>query len=205
MAKVENSEVKNELLERCLDYCVAHGFAGLSLRTLAEGVGTSHRMLIYHFQTREILLQNVLEGFRHRQLASLGKELSAVDSPESFERVFREVWRRLSSSGFRSFIIAFFECYIACVRTKGNRASIDFLRAALDDWLLPFSEALQRAGVSPARSRIVGRGLLASVRGLLLDALSPGADKREIEQTFDFLLLTLRPQGVTKKRPATRP
>jgi AcrR family transcriptional regulator len=51
------------------------GFSRLSLREIASGTGTSHRMLIYHFGSREGLLAEVVARIEAEQrvaLASLG-------------------------------------------------------------------------------------------------------------------------------------
>ena len=47
---------KDALLERVLAYAAAEGMADKSLREIAAGVGTSHRMLLYHFGSREGVL-----------------------------------------------------------------------------------------------------------------------------------------------------
>ena len=47
---------REELLGKAIGWFAEHGVGETSLRTLAEGIGTSHRMLIYHFGSREGLL-----------------------------------------------------------------------------------------------------------------------------------------------------
>ena len=46
------TDPRRRLLERAIDHVAAHGIADLSLRRLAEALGTSHRMLIHHFGSR---------------------------------------------------------------------------------------------------------------------------------------------------------
>ena len=53
---------RDALLARCVTWFADHGVGDTSLRTLADGVGTSHRMLIYHFGSREGLLAAVVEA-----------------------------------------------------------------------------------------------------------------------------------------------
>ena len=43
---------RDELAEAATDYVLEHGLIGLSLRPLAAALGTSDRMLLYHFATR---------------------------------------------------------------------------------------------------------------------------------------------------------
>ena len=51
-AAAENATPKARLLDAVVGYALAHGIADQSLRTIAEAVGTSHRMLIHHFGSR---------------------------------------------------------------------------------------------------------------------------------------------------------
>ena len=43
----------DRLLHDAIAYVAEHGLAELSLRKLAAAIGTSHRMLIYHFGSKE--------------------------------------------------------------------------------------------------------------------------------------------------------
>ena len=47
---------KDELIESLIAYLLENGLADLSLRPLAAGTGTSARLLIYHFGSKEDLL-----------------------------------------------------------------------------------------------------------------------------------------------------
>jgi AcrR family transcriptional regulator len=59
-------ERKNELLDSATEYLLKNGIADLSLRPLAKAIGTSARLLIFHFTSKEILLEAVLEEIQRR-------------------------------------------------------------------------------------------------------------------------------------------
>ena len=46
-----------ELLDACYGYVLTHGLAGLSLRPLAAATGTSPRVLLYLFESKENLVR----------------------------------------------------------------------------------------------------------------------------------------------------
>ena len=48
------------LLPRLASHVLDHGLAGLSLRPLAKAAGTSDRMLIYHFGSKDALVEALL-------------------------------------------------------------------------------------------------------------------------------------------------
>jgi AcrR family transcriptional regulator len=60
-------QIKRRLLEACTDYALEHGLPD-RLGPLAAAAGTSSRMLIYHFETRDRLLREILGEARQRQL-----------------------------------------------------------------------------------------------------------------------------------------
>ena len=50
-------------------FAAANGIAGKSLREIARGAGTSHRMLLYHFGSREGLLAAIVAAIEAAQRA----------------------------------------------------------------------------------------------------------------------------------------
>ena len=50
---------RERLAEDATDYVLEHGIAGLSLRPLAAALGTSDRMLLYHFGSKDALVAEV--------------------------------------------------------------------------------------------------------------------------------------------------
>lgn len=52
---------KERLLQLMGEYVLAHGLADASLRPLAKAAGTSDRMLIYHFKTKDGLVAELLQ------------------------------------------------------------------------------------------------------------------------------------------------
>lgn len=53
---------RDELLRLATDHVIEHGVADFSLRSCAEAIGTSHRMLSYHFGSRRGLLKAITEN-----------------------------------------------------------------------------------------------------------------------------------------------
>ena len=51
---------REELLDQVTDHVLEHGLIGLTLRPLAAAIGTSDRMLIYHFGSRDGLVSAVV-------------------------------------------------------------------------------------------------------------------------------------------------
>ena len=67
------SEPRARLLAAAIEYLQARGISELSLRELAAAIGTSHRMLIYHFGSKEGLLVAVVQAVEEQQRALPGQ------------------------------------------------------------------------------------------------------------------------------------
>ncbi|MDR3506684.1 MAG: TetR/AcrR family transcriptional regulator [Caulobacteraceae bacterium] len=80
-----------ELLEKIVDALLEGGAADLSLRPLAERVGTSARLLIYHFDSKEQLVASALTEVRRLIGVSLTQR-SARDRPQSLRDLLLMFW-----------------------------------------------------------------------------------------------------------------
>jgi len=169
-----------------VNYCIQNGFANFSLRGLANEIGTSHRMLIYHFGSVDGLFRSILEEFRLHQVARFVREFDAVESVPEFKAALISLWRHLASDENRNFMISYLEIQIAAIRRGENRRGSTYLAATLEVWLDPIFKTFVRLGFSANDGRRLARLILSGGRGLILDALGAGdrAERREILQTF---------------------
>ncbi|MFZ0230145.1 MAG: helix-turn-helix domain-containing protein, partial [Mycobacterium sp.] len=62
MARTPDPQRRRQLLDALVDEFATGGVGGRSLREVAEAVGTSHRMLLHHFGSKEDLLVAIVEA-----------------------------------------------------------------------------------------------------------------------------------------------
>jgi AcrR family transcriptional regulator len=161
---------RERLLEAAIAYVSEHGVADVSLRQLAADIGTSHRMLIYHFGSKEGLLVEVVRAVEARE-----RELLAsfpVDTPPSSADAMRVMWTHISDPAVWPNERLFFEVYGQAL--QGRRPEISVLDGVVDDWLEPITEMRRAQGVPARVARAQARLDLAVTRGLLLDLLATG-------------------------------
>jgi len=201
LARISDPKLKEELLKKSVDACIQDGFSGFSLRTLADQIGTSHRMLIYHFGSAQKLFETILGEFRKRNVAIIQEEFSQAKSAEDFARITQRLWKRLSSEENRNFMISYFEVQNYCLNNDDTRKASENLNPTPEHCLEPIEKTLTRLGVTPAQSRTTGRLILSGGRGLLLDGMGCGTttDQKEVQRSFD-LLVELAIQVIPKKR-----
>jgi len=142
-----------------IDAFARNGIGRRSLRAIADEVGTSHRMLLHHFGSRDELIVAVVEEVERRQAAMFG---TLPDDPVA---AFTAMWVDLRRPELRPLERLFFECYARAA--QGEAPFTRLLPAAVRGWL---DTADERAGgaVDPALARLG----LAVTRGLLLDLVA---------------------------------
>ena len=161
-----------ELLELAYAYVLEHGLADMSLRPLAEAVGSSPRVLLYCFGSKDDLVRALLQRARDDEL----ELLTAVGGGELADVVHR-VWDWLADPAHRGLLTVWVEAYgRSLVEPHGPWAG--FARQTVDDWL----DVLAAAQPAHQRRTRAGRTertrLLSVLRGGMLDLLATGATDR---------------------------
>jgi len=157
---------RDALLDGAVAHVAEHGVGDLTLRGLASALGTSHRMLIYHFGSRDGLLVAIAAEVERRQREALA-DLDVTGAPAE---VMRAMWARLSDPALWPFERLFFELYARAL--QGHPGALPFLEGIVEDWIGPLAEIGAAAGGRPELVRAEARLGLAVFRGLLLDLLA---------------------------------
>jgi AcrR family transcriptional regulator len=161
MVRTPDLERRRQLLDALVEEFAAGGVGDRSLRDIAAAVGTSHRMLLHHFGSREDLLVAVVEQVERRQMGLLPE--MPTDPAESFAAM----WSDLHRPELRQLERLFFECYARAA--QGEKPFARMVPGAVDGWLDEVA-AVAGAAFDPAMARLG----LAVVRGLLLDLVATG-------------------------------
>ncbi len=167
-----------DLLAAAIQYAAANGFGEASLRQIAAAIGTSHRMLIYHFGSKRGLASAIIAAIQEYQLRALEQFLGDDDlAPAEAAQRF---WRLVTDNAM-TFGPLFFELAAAAMRGH-DREPMAVLGVHM--WLEPLAELWRRGGADPDRAPVLARMGLAMANGLLLDALLTG-DRDAARVTMD--------------------
>jgi AcrR family transcriptional regulator len=162
MARTPDLRRRQELLAAVVEDFAKGGIGDRSLREVADAVGTSHRMLLHHFGSRDELLLAIVEEVERRQMAML--------PPASTEPAdgIAAMWADVRRPELRPFERLFFECYAR--GAQGEEPFARMLPDAVDNWLAAVIATSD--GIDPALVRLG----LAAMRGLLLDLVATDDD-----------------------------
>ncbi|MFI7390732.1 TetR/AcrR family transcriptional regulator [Streptomyces tendae] len=176
MGRHKQPEIRDRILDACVDHALVHGLPD-RLEPLAEASGTSARMLIYHFGTRDALLRETLRRARRRQRDFFG-ELVAPRPEEPYPSTLRRAWRVMTGPAGRPYLTMFGKLR----ENAEQRLWPGFRRESTTDWLQPFEDGMRSIG-RPELATLV----LAVVRGLIMDIETTGDVARADRAFEDFL------------------
>ena len=146
MARTPDLQRRRQLLDALVEEFADGGVGDRSLREVAAAVGTSHRMLLHHFGSREELLVAIVEHVERRQMTLLPD--LPTDPADNFAAMWAEV-RRPELRRLRTALLR-----VLRPARPGREAVRPHGPGAVDGWLsrsrpLPASA---RSGDGPARA-----------------------------------------------------
>jgi AcrR family transcriptional regulator len=179
---------RERLLAGAIEHVSRHGVGEISLRQLAGALGTSHRMLLYHFGSREALLIEVIRSVEEQQRAALAQILEEeADEPPA--EIMRRMWARVADPALWPNERLFFEVYAQAL--QGSPHALPLLDGIVDAWVEPLA-ALVAPGRPEAEARAEARLGVAVVRGLLLDLLATG-DREAVDAAMERYIAAVAP------------
>jgi AcrR family transcriptional regulator len=183
MSRTVNERRPEELRSAIVEYLVKHGLSDLSLRPLAEAVGSSPRGLLYYFGSKEKMVVEVLAELRERQRANYGEVQGA-----SFAEVCQTIWKSISARESERHFRLFFEAYGIALRQP--KLYKEFLHATIEDWLELMADPLCREGMKRGEARAFATVVLAGFRGFMLDYCTTH-DRKRVDRAVALWLGTL--------------
>jgi AcrR family transcriptional regulator len=168
--------IRDRILDDCTDYALAHGLPD-RLGPFAAAAGTSTRMLIYHFETRDALLRSVLVQARRRQRDDFGA-LLRPRRDEPYPTTLRHAWSSMTGPAGRPYL----DLFGRLREDERQQLWPGFRRLATTDWLAPLTDGLASIG-RPELATLV----LAVIRGLIMDREATSDHARTDRAFADFL------------------
>lgn len=172
---------RHDLLERVTEDLAAHGLADFTLRRAARAAGTTHKVLLYHFDGLDDLLRQAVLRLRDKRI--IGGEAAAAERSTLAERV-RAVWP-VVSAGTESAVLD--QAIGLSMYDPGRYAELS--RGASRQYL-PTLLAICPGDWSEQRRLEVANLILGVLRGFLVDLRTSG-DGAGVEAGFAALTRAL--------------
>lgn len=183
---------REQLAQAATDYVLTHGLVGLSLRPLAAELGTSDRMLLYHFADKDDLVSTVLRVSNDRSVA----DVRALPAAPDVRRAVLDLWALVASPPVASCQRMYVEA--AALGLFGQEPYASVVREANLVWEAALADHLVAAGTPRDRARRAVALLDAALMGfqldLPLDAGDP-AQEQAVQDLADAVAAIARASG----------
>jgi AcrR family transcriptional regulator len=145
---------------------VARQSCEITLKDLADELGTSSRMLVHHFGARDALVAAALAHARSQLLGTCREQLAKAN-PQDLSSLVLTLRGMIIDPGNRPFFQLFDQVH-ALAQTDPERFP-GFARASVHDWLPQLTELLTPTSTDEADAQARATLALAVIRGLMLD------------------------------------
>lgn len=187
------SSRKIELLDASLRYLVEHGVASASLRPMAAALGTSPRILMFHFKSKEGLLQDVFEHLNSRLQASL-RTMTSTNINSSRVPPLKRFWQWATGKENFPYFRLLYEAQIVALQNPNEYGR--YLKKASGDWQAAALELM-----SPSlKSKAMASLCIAVFDGLMLERMSGGDMPRLTESLDLFIAMAAKASRTGKSR-----
>jgi AcrR family transcriptional regulator len=169
---------RRELLDRVVEDLAVNGLVDFSLRRAARAAGTTHKVLLYHFDGADDLLEQAMVQLRERRIADSLARVNLAQ-PRTLAGRVRAIFPALVSEGTQVYNQAIGLMmydparYVGLARGGTQQYMPSLMDICPPDW-------------SEQRKLEVAEMILAALRGFLTDYLA-GGDARGIEAGFKAL------------------
>ncbi|MGZ5421143.1 MAG: TetR/AcrR family transcriptional regulator [Aeromicrobium sp.] len=154
---------RDELAEQATDYVLEAGLIGLSLRPLAAAIGTSDRMLNYHFGSTDELVASVLGVSNGRSAA----QIQALKPAATVREAVLALWAALTGMEQQRCQRMYVEA--AALGLLGREPYASAVRQANGVWLRALRDFLVASGAPADRSKRLVTLLDSAFMGFQLD------------------------------------
>lgn len=174
---------RTELLHRVVDHLATHGIADMSLSPMAEQLGTSKRMLLYYFGSRDSLIAEAIAASR----PDVTDLFSGVHDTESLREAALALWEAITHGRQQRPIRILFQVLSLAPTQPDRYASVaaEAVTAMVD----PLVPVFRDLGFADLEARAHASLLISGLRGLCLDRIVTG-DIPRIEAAARALITT---------------
>jgi len=154
---------REELLDQVTDHVLVHGLIGLTLRPVAAAIGTSDRMLIYHFDSRDALVSAVVARTNERAMAAV----EALPAARSVRAGVNALWAAYLTEPLNSCLDVY--CQAAATGLIGEEPYLSDARVSNERWAAGLQDYLVRCGAPRRRVRRIVTLVDSALYGFHLD------------------------------------
>jgi AcrR family transcriptional regulator len=178
MSRPTEPQKKQELLEQCLAAAIEVGVLDASINAIAKRIGTSGRMLVYHFGSKQELERQVISLLEIRLREKLWS-FQTVSPPgdAALTEPLLAMWQHLTSPAMNGLLKLTMELHQRAI--QGDLETQAFLERESQQWVESLSTL--------SNDESIGLALFYLFQGAILDFLTTGNSQRGQQAITAFM------------------
>ncbi len=169
MSRPSEPEKKKELLERCLAAAIEVGVLDSSVNQIAKRIGSSGRMLIYHFGSKQELERQIISCLETRLREKLWSfQDISFEEMDCLAKPLFEMWKHLTSPEMCGLLRLTMELNQRAI--KGDSKIRLFLERESEEWI----DSLFKL----TNDKTIALSIFHLFQGAILDYLTTGNTQR---------------------------
>ena len=161
---------RDVLLDQVTDHVLEQGLIGLTLRPVAAAIGTSDRMLLYHFHSRDELVTAVVAHAMERAVVAV----DALDVQPTVRDGVKRLWQAFLVEPLHGCVDVY--CQAAATGLIGAEPYLSVVREVNDRWSDALEAYLVRCGAPQAKVERIVTLVDSSLFGFHLDLTTDKPD-----------------------------
>ena len=180
MSRPTEPQKKEALLEQCLATAIEHGGLDTSINSMAKRIGTSGRMLVYHFGSKQELEQQIIGLLEIRLREKLwASQSTSLPGVEGVATSLLEMWKHLTAPEMQGLLKLTMELHQRAM--QGDSETQRFLERESQQWITSLLQLTNDKAIAVA--------LFHLFQGAILDFLTTGNARRG-QQTLETFMAT---------------
>ena len=180
MSQIRENE-RMRLLGLTADYLLQHGVINLRLRALGDAIGTSHRVLLYYFASKQELITAALDEAA-RTASVRDASLFGPTGTGPIEPELVRVWKLVSAPAQLPLIKLFLQ--VVAVAIHDSSRYVEFLEGLNSEWAIAYREYLAGHAVPDDDASVIAAEIIGLQRGLQLE-LAVGGSPEGVDRSFE--------------------
>lgn len=179
------AQQRQAILDAALRAIATRGYGGASLAAIAEEAGTTKRMVLYYFESRDRLLLELSDTIARQMVEHALADLDAPELTlgEAAAREFRRTWERLAADPV--LLRAYLAVLADSTGDEPQRTALQRIRRAHTEVFEHQLERARAAGIQPPIDQsVLSIVLFATFRGLILELVECGPSV-ELDRAVD--------------------
>lgn len=191
---------KPTLLAAATEYALEVGVANLTLRPLAQAIGTSITSLNRQFGSKDELVRDICRELHDDMVRALDDVWARSEGRPT--EVLYALWEMWMTPAYERQFAFLFELFGMALRDPERFKW--FADSVVRDWMTPLEAALVGTGHSPSHAQTVSTLVMAVIRGLYLDHAATH-DTERVSAAYAMAMALIEPPLAQHALPHSTP